>query len=385
MPAAFRGLVSASFLLCAIAASGADVPPRSDAGQSLAVPEGQLALGEVYHVLPGDDAQLVVASDAPLCRLGGVCRRVVGYLVTPFDLEEQSPPLVAGAIRIPVGSLDFGTPALNDALRGPTMLNLAEYPEITAEFLELREAKRVGKPGEPAAYDATLKTRWTVKGRSFEGEGQARLALIPFTFRTMFARYPGDVMTLRCSFTIKPAELGLEKPDRTWNERIGDEARIELFLLATTTSPDKSLDPAFPAAQNNRHLRFLTLLRDLDQPDKAYALGRKLASDLHDNAAGLNRLAYETLTEPGIRVRDPAFALAAAERANELTRHQNPSFLDTLARAHAAAGDLESAVKWMEKAVELGEKSLPPPALAPLQAALKEYRTLRPAASVPAP
>lgn len=379
-----RGLV-VSCMVWAAALADADVPPRTDAGQSLVVPREQLALGDVYHVLPGDDAQIVVTSDAPLGRLVGVCRRAVGYFVVPFDLEEQTPPLVAGAIRIPIGSFDFGTPALNDAMRGPAVLDFAAHPEITAEFLGLREVNRISKAGEPAAYDLRLSARWTLKGRTFEADSPARLTLIPFTFKTMFARYPGDVLTLRCAFDIKPAELGLQRPDRTWNDRIADQLRVEVFLFATTTSPDKSLDPAFPTAQNHKHLRFLTLLRDLDQPSQAYALGRTLAAELRDSAAGLNRLASETLSEPGIRVRDSAFALAAAERANELTGYADPAFLETLARAHAACGDLAQAIRRQEQAVERAEKSLPPPALATFQAALKEYRTLRPPASAPAP
>jgi hypothetical protein len=80
----------------------AGVPERSTCGQTLVVPAEQQALGEVYYVVAGAGTQFTWQTDAPLLRHEAACNRVVGYFVAPFDLEDGHPPVLAGALRIPV-------------------------------------------------------------------------------------------------------------------------------------------------------------------------------------------------------------------------------------------------------------------------------------------
>ena len=65
----------------------AQVPARSEAGQSLAVPDEQLDQGLIYYVWPGEDTQLILKSRAYLQRVAVTTFRAVGYIVSPFDLE----------------------------------------------------------------------------------------------------------------------------------------------------------------------------------------------------------------------------------------------------------------------------------------------------------
>ncbi len=76
----------------------------------------------------------------------------------------------------------------------------------------------------------------------------------------------------------------------------------------------------------------------------------------------LNNLAWVLATGEKEELRDPAEAVRLAKRACELTNHNQPKMLDTLAAAYASAGRFADAVETAEKAKELavasGQKTL---------------------------
>lgn len=90
-----------------------------------------------------------------------------------------------------------------------------------------------------------------------------------------------------------------------------------------------------------------------EKVDRGYALGYALLDgELKDHADSLNRMAWATLTRRGVQKRNIEFALAAAERACEITEWNNASTIDTLARAHYANGDSAKAAELQQKAVD---------------------------------
>jgi tetratricopeptide (TPR) repeat protein len=93
----------------------------------------------------------------------------------------------------------------------------------------------------------------------------------------------------------------------------------------------------------------------------------------------LNNYAYALATAPREDLRDGAAALRAATRAAELTGEQDPNVLDTLAAAHAEAGDFEQAIRVAQRAVRLArEQGTAPQLLASLEQSLARYRAGRP-------
>lgn len=348
----------------------ADVPPRSEAGQTLVAPKADLDRGDIYHIYGGEDAQVVVTSDAQLQRIVTTTRRTVGYFVVPFDRGPGDPPIVSGCGRIPVASLDSGTTAVDELIRGP-LLDAEKNPEITFVLSAVRDANKTSKEGEPEQFAVALEGQVNVKGKAVPITATGTVTMLPFTFRTM-QRYPGEILTLRTSFELKLADIGLEKPGRDWADKLAETLRFDVFLLANTVSPEKSLDPAIKQPHNLKHIQFLTQVRDFDNPAAGYAFGRKYMKEVWDDPAPLNRLAFDIVAEDGIRTCDFGLALEAAKRAVELEKGEKAQALDTLARVHFERGEVDDAIRVQKQAVEKSA-SLPPPASQPIKDALARY------------
>ncbi|MCP3902478.1 MAG: redoxin domain-containing protein [Planctomycetes bacterium] len=99
--------------------------------------------------------------------------------------------------------------------------------------------------------------------------------------------------------------------------------------------------------------KFNLLLKRMNRPAQAYALGHTMIDAHWDNPQLLNMMAWTVVDDPAIVKRDLAFATKAAERANELTKSKDPAVLDTVARIWFEKGDYQKAVKWQSKAVDL--------------------------------
>jgi hypothetical protein len=367
---ASRFVLLAGFLLSGRALAG-DVPPRSEAGQTLVVPDQQLKLGEVYHVTPGEDTQLICTSDALLQRVAVTSNRVVGYFVTPFEIEADQPPLLAGALRIPVGSLKTGVRNYDTLVRGPELLSAAEYPEITFRLTKVSEVKLVSDEKRRQTYTLNLAGELTVRQKTLEIEVPAELRLIPFTWQTM-QRNVGELLVLRTKLDLKLADLEMPKPP-PYRDRIADVIDVDVCLFCNTMSPEKLLDPQIKPAHHVKQLRFLTFVRDLNDPEQGYALGRAYLREIWDDPQALNRLATAVLTEDGIETRDLDFVLKAAQRANVLTDFKDAALLNTLARAYAEKAEWESCLKWARQATAHLE-GVKPDAATEIRATLERWQ-----------
>ena len=129
---------------------------------------------------------------------------------------------------------------------------------------------------------------------------------------------------------------------KAMNEKNWDKA-VEL-LDAQIAKNDEAFGPQFQ--------KFSLLLKQMNEPKKAYALGEAIAKQNWDNAMVLNQIAWYVADTPDIQTRDLDFALRLAAHANELASEKDGAILDTYARVYFEKGDLTNAVRIEKKAVE---------------------------------
>ena len=355
----------------AVSEVAAGVPERSTCGQTLVVPEEHQTLGEVYYVIAGAGTQFTWQTDAPLLRQVATCNRVVGYFVAPFDLEDGQPPVLAGALRLPVASLTTGYEQSDASLHGSDSFDRENHPEILVSLINAGPARNVNREHNQERGEFDLVGELTVKGKTIRLESPASVALLPFTGPTQIFS-PSDLMMLRTKFNVSLADVDIATTSPIGPGFAGGEAKVELYLMCTTIHPRQNFDPRINTEMYVKELQFMTQLRDFQDPAGAYVYGREYVKEIWDDSRMLNDLALNVLTDEGVKRRDLQFVEEAALRANELTKHEDPRYLDTLARVSYALGDLDSAVKWSRKAVENieGQPFFVGP---PIQAALEAY------------
>jgi len=90
---------------------------------------------------------------------------------------------------------------------------------------------------------------------------------------------------------------------------------------------------------------------------EAGKLGQNIVDANSENPETLNLLAWDILTLPDLRTRDLDLALNAAKAAYFATKGQNAAVLDTYARAHYMKGNVNSAIRFQNKAIGASRNS----------------------------
>jgi len=108
-------------------------------------------------------------------------------------------------------------------------------------------------------------------------------------------------------------------------------------------------------AHTNAHINLGTVLTQQGRPSKAVAYYEKALEISPNNTNAMNNLALLLATHPHDSLRNKARAIELAERACNITNHQAPGLLDTLATTYAQAGRFAEAVETATKALNLAK------------------------------
>lgn len=337
-------------------------PPASESDGSAARESGGLPIPDVAAVMSVNDPArtdaiwqqflgiAAMAGGAP--SLEGAVSKLDGVNVKSFKMPQgvqvhlavlEKDVLVAPSRRAMERAIQAkrsNRSVLNDSAFAPALSRLTGAA-ASAIFVH---------PARCAQVAATLPG-----GKEGLKEAEPFLPLLTNTVAAAIFDYSEDRLGLSVTLTGIPRVDGLVaqliqqgQPDRS-ARRDRSESPPSKPEARSTKSPEQDAPPA-----NARTLRksFESLAGKGDFAEAgqvAEALVKKLADDAQD----LNNFAWELLTEKPFVGHFTAIAQRAAERANELTRHQSWAYLDTLALARFENGDVSGAIELQKKAIEL--------------------------------
>ena len=156
---------------------------------------------------------------------------------------------------------------------------------------------------------------------------------------------------------------------RPWRHWGGLEEAIVHFRETLKLRPDSA----------EAHHSLGKALAMTGQSEEALEHFREASRREPDRPGLLREIAWILATHPDARVRQEGEAIQLAQRASELTRHQNPLILDTLAAAYASAGRFEQAQQVAQAALKLVSAVRVGQSLAPgIQTRLELFRKGQP-------
>lgn len=213
---------------------------RAPSGRSLVVADAHRALGTVYHCAPGTAKQVTFSSVALNAKFDGHSSGVIGYAVA--GPEENPAALRAGVWAMPVKSLDSGNKLRDRHTAGPDWLDAAKHPDLTFVLTEVRDAKLHKESAAGKSFTATLVGDMTIHGVT----RQISIPEAVLAFATGSEKSPvkGNLLAIRCKYTVKLSEYGISNDYTTKLKSVADEIGIDQSLVMSTVPPEEQ-----PAAE----------------------------------------------------------------------------------------------------------------------------------------
>jgi tetratricopeptide (TPR) repeat protein len=198
---------------------------------------------------------------------------------------------------------------------------------------------------EALRLDAPRAHVWNNRGNLWRAKGDSKQAINDFNQAVRLA--PDDA-------------LAYKNRGNVWSDRGAFDKAIRDYDAAIT------LDPQDAESYNNRG----SMRMQLGDYERAIADFNEATRRAPQSPAGYNSLAWLLATCTETKYRDALRAVELATKACELGGWKNAGHIDTLATACAESGDLESAVKWQAKAVDLA----PEPRKPAYKSRLEQYK-----------
>ena len=192
---------------------------------ALAVAPGVLNAGPIKFDFkdPKKVNNVVFLLDAPLESINGTATGVSGTV----SFDPAKPAATTGKIVLATLSLHVDNPVMKDHMLGEEWMHASKFPTI--EFVA---EKMTGVRTSETTTTATIAGKLTVKGVTRKVSVPVRLTYLKGLLAKR-NRVPGDLLVLRCDFTIKRSDYEINAGNK--EEKVSDE--IELKLRVAGAAP----------------------------------------------------------------------------------------------------------------------------------------------------
>jgi polyisoprenoid-binding protein YceI len=166
---------------------------------------------------------VVFLMDAPLESINGTATGVSGTV----SFDPAKPAATTGKIVLATSSLHVDNPLMKKHMLDEGWMHVSKFPTIEFVAEKMSKVKTSG-----TTIIATLAGKLTVKGVTKKVSVPVRLTYLKGMLIKR-NRVPGDLLVLRCDFTIKRSDYGINAGNN--EEKVSDE--IELKLRVAGAAP----------------------------------------------------------------------------------------------------------------------------------------------------
>ena len=166
---------------------------------------------------------VVFLMDAPLESINGTATGVSGTV----SFDPAKPAATTGKIVLSTSSLHVDNPVMKKHMLDEGWMHVSKFPTIEFVAGKMTEVKTTG-----TTITGTIDGKLTVKGVTKKVSVPVRLTYLKGMLIKR-NRVPGDLLVLRCDFTIKRSDFGINAGNN--EEKVSDE--IELKLRVAGAAP----------------------------------------------------------------------------------------------------------------------------------------------------
>ena len=166
---------------------------------------------------------VVFLMDAPLEAINGTATGVSGTV----SFDPAKPAATTGKIVLATSSLHVDNPLMKKHMLDEGWMHVSKFPTIEFVAVKMTNVKTSG-----TTIIATIAGKLTVKGVTKKVSVPVRLTYLKGMLIKR-NRVPGDLLVLRCDFTIKRSDYGINAGNN--EEKVSDE--IELKLRVAGAAP----------------------------------------------------------------------------------------------------------------------------------------------------
>ena len=157
--------------------------------------------------------------DAPLESINGTASGISGTIT--FD--PGNPSATRGKIVVASSSLHVGNPTMNEHLHSDKWMDVAKYPEISFEVVELRNAATADNNTA-----ATVLGTLSIKGVSRKVTVPVKFTYLKDKLKARFPKLEGDLLVVRANFKVQRSDFGINAG--AFEDKVSDEIDLSLSL-----------------------------------------------------------------------------------------------------------------------------------------------------------